>query len=704
MKKLYLMVCMLGVVFASCNLATASIPVLWQADVNHPSQAAISRIKLTPDNGNLMVFGHSPSHGSPIIVDKFNASNGSSIWSKPLSKSGKRLAYGWVDSADNLYVLSVWSGYTLWKYDSELVTELWPYTNPISSFEYVMNIITDELNNVYATGSFGSGSGAGSTLVKLDPNGILAWPQPSTYTATSGKDNYSGGIALDSNKNVFRGGTDDEVYDSQRGRLLGHDANDGTVFLDVSVDETNSEVYGVIVDKNDNIIIGYTYNLLNPDRTPTNLERTVVQRFNQSGVSLWKYTFPDIGMFMCNRNCVVKRNDNSFYVAYNLRKDGTVYPGVAEFDIDGNLIWRDTLNEPGWTIPCIDAPANKDLIYVGLTNVDDGSQTQVLCLTAEPIVLTPNGGENLVAGSSYPITWETGPVVYFNDFEDANGSMTEWSTDTNDTTPGTPNHPPDRFLGQFYNDTVTLTLNNLPPHTEVSVSFDLYIIRTWDGLDNEPDFWGVGVESGPTLLNTTFCNVDWGPNPQSYPAQYPDANHPPFTGASEIRTLGYAYDTYGVIDSVYRFPNTYYDFTFAHSEPNLILHFSAWELEFSPSDESWGLDNVKVSVTNTDFVLIEYSTNNGQDWNDVDIWWNTGSYDWDPVPGVDSNQCLVRISDLFDPDVSDTSDDVFTIFQCLEPIPGDLNDDCYVDFRDFAVFAGHWLECGNPFDENCGLE
>ena len=108
--------------------------------------------------------------------------------------------------------------------------------------------------------------------------------------------------------------------------------------------------------------------------------------------------------------------------------------------------------------------------------------------------------------------------------------------------------------------------------------------------------------------------------------------------------------------------------------------------------------------TDVDFVLIEYSTNNGQDWNYVDIWWNTGSYEWDPVPAVNSNQCLVRISDLFDPDVNDTSDDVFTIFQCQVEYAADLDGNCYVNFYDFALFATDWLECGNPFDPTCAPE
>ena len=104
---------------------------------------------------------------------------------------------------------------------------------------------------------------------------------------------------------------------------------------------------------------------------------------------------------------------------------------------------------------------------------------------------------------------------------------------------------------------------------------------------------------------------------------------------------------------------------------------------------------------NIHYVLIEYSANNGQTWNDIDIWENTGSYEWAEIPAIDSNQCLIRISDLFNPNRYDITDSAFTIFRCLNPIAGDLNGDCYVDFHDFAIVADHWLNCGNPFDPSC---
>jgi hypothetical protein len=61
-----------------------------------------------------------------------------------------------------------------------------------------------------------------------------------------------------------------------------------------------------------------------------------------------------------------------------------------------------------------------------------------------------------------------------------------------------------------------------------------------------------------------------------------------------------------------------------------------------------------------DYLLVEYTADNGSIWTEVDLAENTGSYEWF-VPAEDSNQCLVRISNVSYPSYSDTSDSVFTI-------------------------------------------
>jgi hypothetical protein len=165
-----------------------------------------------------------------------------------------------------------------------------------------------------------------------------------------------------------------------------------------------------------------------------------------------------------------------------------------------------------------------------------------------------------------------------------------------------------RFLGEFggpvilaarpydpqhfvrVDQTVTLKLRALKPHTQATVTFDLYILKSWDG-DNPnygPDRWSLRVRGGPTLLETTFSN---NPKTGAYDLSlqdYPAANSAPQTGCTAVNTMGYRF--FG--DCVYRLT-----FRFAHAAENLMLDFSSSLFEGKGTgDESWGLDNVRVAT------------------------------------------------------------------------------------------------------------
>jgi len=190
-----------------------------------------------------------------------------------------------------------------------------------------------------------------------------------------------------------------------------------------------------------------------------------------------------------------------------------------------------------------------------------------------------------------PIT-ATASVLYSNDFEGTVGN--EWSHTSIDTTPiGNRN-----FLGEFNPETVTFTLYDLPAHSELTVSFDLFILRSWDGSQaGMPDIWNLSILSGPTLINTTFNNHH--PDHvhstflQAYPGEYPNDGNPSYTGAVEICTLGYTHPSAGdnrPMDAVYNLT-----FTFPHLASSIVLNFATSLTEgMDPSgvwDESWGLDN-----------------------------------------------------------------------------------------------------------------
>src|SRR5579859_7688161 len=195
-------------------------------------------------------------------------------------------------------------------------------------------------------------------------------------------------------------------------------------------------------------------------------------------------------------------------------------------------------------------------------------------------------------------------VIYSNDFEGAVGP--EWSITNTDVTPVGARH----FLGQIgsvsVEQAVTLTLTNIPPHTGITVSFDLYIIDSWDGhgIDVGPDIWDLTAVGVTNLLHTTFSNVQncFGCDRcQDFPGTYPGSEYQAKTGAVETNSLGYHF-LYGspcttvsmdAGDAVYRL-----SYSFPHTDTSLALDFSdSLTGAKLTRDESWGLDNVVVSTT-----------------------------------------------------------------------------------------------------------
>jgi hypothetical protein len=161
-----------------------------------------------------------------------------------------------------------------------------------------------------------------------------------------------------------------------------------------------------------------------------------------------------------------------------------------------------------------------------------------------------------------------------------------------------------RFLGEFggpkigtagdpgYNrtrvdQTVRLALHDLPPHGAIELSFDLYILKSWDGNSPQygPDRWKLAVAGGPVLLDTTFSNNHKVQRQGSY-QDYPSPGSMPRAGAAATSALGYEF--FG--DSVYPLR-----FTFPHSGGDLTLELTSSLFEGKGvADESWGVDNVRV--------------------------------------------------------------------------------------------------------------
>ena len=145
----------------------------------------------------------------------------------------------------------------------------------------------------------------------------------------------------------------------------------------------------------------------------------------------------------------------------------------------------------------------------------------------------------ILALSGAAFAGESGTQVYFNDFNSSGSSFTGWSKTNTTTSPTGPGSL--GFLGEFGSETVSLPLTNLPGHDTITISFDLYVIRSWDGNVSTPgvgpDIWSVGMlhdgMDEHTFLATTFANQPPSHSrSQSYPLAYGDGNSPKIGRAS----------------------------------------------------------------------------------------------------------------------------------------------------------------------------
>lgn len=182
--------------------------------------------------------------------------------------------------------------------------------------------------------------------------------------------------------------------------------------------------------------------------------------------------------------------------------------------------------------------------------------------------------------------------VYENSFAQRPGA--EWSPRTVGQTPAG-NH---FFLGDFVEEPVQLKLEKLPPHRLLRVSFDLYLMRAWDGSSAYwgEKIWDMSVVGGQRLIHTTFSNTGFfrDNNVQAFPETFPCRAYPAWTGAAEKQTLG-VIQSWGGPERTFDTSSWYrMSLAFPHSDGSVALRFKATLRK--TQDKSWALGNVRVEA------------------------------------------------------------------------------------------------------------
>lgn len=157
--------------------------------------------------------------------------------------------------------------------------------------------------------------------------------------------------------------------------------------------------------------------------------------------------------------------------------------------------------------------------------------------------------------------------------------------------------PGDQFGGQLLWNTQSgsnpapatgLRLTDLPPHTSVSISFLLALMDSWDGTSPfwGPDSFNVRVD-GVTVFSQTFSN--FFAEEQSYVPPAGVLRTPrPFPNLGFDTTPDSAY-WFGAEPSLQNIPHT-------SSTLTIAWFASGPRYRQESTDESWGIDNVQVSI------------------------------------------------------------------------------------------------------------
>lgn len=186
--------------------------------------------------------------------------------------------------------------------------------------------------------------------------------------------------------------------------------------------------------------------------------------------------------------------------------------------------------------------------------------------------------------------------VYANDFE--NGKLDGISHGIISAFNGS------KVLGNYNNGEFDLTVNDLPKHDLVDISFDLYIHDSWEGVQqigsiSGPDIWAMNVDN-KSFIYTTFANFDCAPNnfcpPQSYPGDYPAQSNNPKTGASRTDLPGFCSEANNPSGTtLYKIHKS-----ISHSDKTLLLQCLDKLVQKNVADpkcdESWSVDNIIIKV------------------------------------------------------------------------------------------------------------
>lgn len=344
-----------------------------------------------------------------------------------------------------------------------------------------------------------------------------------------------------------------------------------------------------------------------------------------------------------------------------------------QYSTNGGTDWTDITTTPStngfysWTVPTLQQPSTNCKIKI----IDNSISTiyaisGAFTITNLSITLnSPIGNEIWYPETAHDIIWEISDNIDLEKIEFSKDGGTTWSLVDEDIAQDDISSPYSWTIPNEPSGQCLIKVSD-KDNTEVYDTSDDYFSIPGVKLDDNQS-----INNGSTLLTGSEVEITWSSHmvetvdllfssddgdTWANIAEGIDAEHKSFTW-----TVPYSPSVDCKIKIIDPNNTIFYDQT----EPADIFSISGLVLTSPVGGEVWVAGTEEqitwqsVDVTN---VKLEYTINDGASWTTIEATTlaSTGSYDWD-IPKTGGYECRIRISDVDAPQISDMSEEFFTL-------------------------------------------
>jgi hypothetical protein len=342
-----------------------------------------------------------------------------------------------------------------------------------------------------------------------------------------------------------------------------------------------------------------------------------------------------------------------------------------QYSTNGGSTWINiTTNFSGnsynWTVPNINNTTCRIRVLDAVNTCKlDISDANFTIAPAQPILLTPNGGESLYAGTNYNITWNTASMYTSVVLEYSTNNGSTWNMIVNGASnTGTynwnvPNANSTQCLVRISNylypaiTDVSNAVFTIKPAVTILTPNGDNGVTIWGGctvtsitFDRSPAWSSYNISysfNNGASWNTIVTNWNTSSNPATYNWNIPNVS----TNQALVRVTPVSTSYSDQSDAV-----------FTITKPVTIIqpNFGGIMSVGSAYNIQWQSDGI------SNIYDIFYSTNSGGSWTNIVMGFNTSlnTYPW-TVPNTPSTNCLIVVRDNINHCKSDTSNIPFTI-------------------------------------------